>query len=839
MKRIFLKGLRSSFRHAAVAISALVLGGTAVAQGITAQDLFSAQARAAAGGDSRSAGATSASVQMPTVRPSLLNDRAMAARQAQQSAALGNGGERDGIVGARALKKPQANEFQKFLAEGMGQDLPLFGADLFLNPPSTFAPAEGVPVAPDYVVGPGDEVMVRAWGQVDIDVRAPVDRNGLITIPSVGAVPVAGVRFQELQGVIAARLGKVYRNFELSVTMGQLGGIQVFVVGQANAPGSYTIGSTSTLISALFAAGGPSAAGSMRNIQVRRANKLVAEFDLYAMLLKGDASKDVRLRSGDVIFIPPVGRLVAVTGSVNMPAVYELKDADTSVADVLGWAGGLTTTAKVQKVTVERIRNRSARQVEEVALTGEGGKRVVQDGDVITVYAITPKYENTVALRGFVAQPARYPWREGLRVKDLIPDRDALVSPEYWRRRNDLLAFRGENLKREALNGDPDSLRATPSPLQQLREAEAARQEKERIDGLTDESLARGNLVPVEQTRADRMGVLRDPRNYRPRNDLRNLEEISWDYAVIERLQDDLTTTLVPFNLGKAVLQGDPQHNIALRPGDIITVFSKSDIQVPADRQRRFVRLEGEFHNAGIYQVQPGETLRQLVVRVGGVTASAYMYGAEFTRESTRITAQKQLDESIDRLEREVQRVAVDRARNGTSVEDIQSQKTQLDAQQALVTKLKKVRATGRVVLEMPAENANLKDLPDLPLEDGDRLYIPPQPSVVSVFGAVYNQNAFIYRDSKRADDYLVQAGGPTRSADEGAIYVLRADGTVVSKRQKSWFGGIGGERVMPGDAIVVPEDFTSVSLTKELKDWSQILYQFALGVAGLKVLKQ
>jgi polysaccharide export outer membrane protein len=762
-------------------------------------------------------------------------------RNGVRTATTGKSDTRSGTYASQNQKLPQHNEFQEFLATSTGRELPLFGADLFANPPSTFAPFEGAPAAPDYVLGAGDEVVIRAWGQVDIDLTLAVDRNGLITIPGVGAIPVAGVRFQELNGLIGAKLAKAYRNFELSVTLGQLAGIQVFVVGQANAPGSYTIGSTSTLVSALFAAGGPSPAGSMRRIQVRRGVQTIVDFDLYAMLLNGDTSRDVRLRNGDVIFIPPIGSLAAVSGSVNVPAIYELKDTNTPVNELLTWAGGPTTLAKVQKVTIEGIRNRATRQVEEVALGTEGSSRLVKDGDVITVHAITPRFDNVITVRGFVAQPSRYPWREGLRVRDLIPDRDALVSPEYWRRRNELLVFKGEKLKREIDSKDdrkdldnPLPAGAMLTPLQGHR----LRTDKEMIEGLSDETIERQSLVPLESPSADRSGILRDPRNYRPRTELRNLEEIAWDYAVIERLQDDLTTTLVPFNLARAILQGDPQHNVLLRPGDILTVFSKADIDVPADRKRRFIRLEGEFASAGIYQALPGETLRQLVVRVGGLTPAAYLFGAEMTRESTRVAAQKQLNESISRLEREAERSANELARNAVVAEDLASLSNRQLSQQNLFAKLKKVRASGRIVLEVPPVASAVKDLPDLPLEDGDRLYVPPRPAVVSVFGAVYNQNTFIHRDTKRVNDYLAQAGGPSRTADNGEIYLLRADGSVISQRQKGWFGGMGGEVVMPGDAIVVPEDFGRTTISKELKDWSQILYQFALGVAGLQVLK-
>jgi protein involved in polysaccharide export with SLBB domain len=255
------------------------------------------------------------------------------------------------------------------------------------------------------------------------------------------------------------------------------------------------------------------------------------------------------------------------------------------------------------------------------------------------------------------------------------------------------------------------------------------------------------------------------------------------------------------------------------------------------------VRLEGEVVAPGVYQVQPGETLRQLVARVGGLTSNAYLFGSEFSRESTRIQQQRNLDESINRLERDVQRSATVRSQNVVSGEDAATLRSTSDAQQALVARLRQVKATGRIVLEL-AENARVADLPDLALEDGDRFSVPPVPSMVSVIGTVYSENTFLYRPEKRVRDYLTQAGGPTRDADQSSIYVLRADGSVVSRRQSSGIlsfggGGFDGRALAPGDTLVVPEELDKTTFLRVFKDVSQVFYQMGLGVAAIKVLRQ
>jgi protein involved in polysaccharide export with SLBB domain len=678
--------------------------------------------------------------------------------------------------GPEAVAKTAAlpnNEFQNFVKNATGTSLAIFGHDLFASAPSTFAPVENIPVMPDYLIGPGDELLIQAWGQLDMDYRVSVDRTGSIHIPKVGNLRVAGLKYEELRGALKTAVGRVFRNFDLNVNLGQLRSVQVFVVGHARRPGNYTVSSLSTLVNTLFASGGPDANGSMRRIQLKRGSQVVSEFDLYDLLLKGDKSRDTQLLPGDVIFIPAAGPLVAVLGSVAKPAVYELKPGD-ALGDLLAWSGGLTTVAQGDKVTVERVVNRSRREVAEFALDAAGRGKSLQDGDLVTVYAMNQRIDNAVSLRGNVAQPARMPWREGMRVKDLIPSREALITPDYW------------------LNKNAD---------------------------------IRRNDIGEAKLRTEIK---------------KSLAEINWSYAVIERLNwQDITTRLIPSDLGKAVLEADPKHNLELQPGDAITVFSKDDIRVPVARQTQYVTLEGEFVRPGIYQIEAGETLRHLVERQGGVTANAYLYAAELTRASTRQEQQERLAEISDRLQREFEASAQTRLRSALTAEEVAGVKAEIDSRRSQFAKLKQMQAKGRIVLELPADDARVANLPELPLEDGDRLMVPPQPAVVSVYGAVYNENSFIYRPDKRVGDYLSQAGGPTRFGDDASTFVLRADGSVVSKRDSSWlFNSLADTRIRPGDAIVVPEETEHTTWVKSLKDWTQILYQFGLGAAALKTIK-
>jgi protein involved in polysaccharide export with SLBB domain len=231
--------------------------------------------------------------------------------------------------------------------------------------------------------------------------------------------------------------------------------------------------------------------------------------------------------------------------------------------------------------------------------------------------------------------------------------------------------------------------------------------------------------------------------------------------------------------------------------------------------------------------------LRQLVTRIGGLTQNAYLFGAEFTRESTRKDQEERLKQALVQYEQDLQRAAATRARNVTNAEEAATLKAETDAQQATLARVRTLRPTGRIVLELP-ENAQIANLPDITLEDGDRFVVPQKPSMVSVFGRVFNESAFLYRNDKTVSDYLEQAGGPRKEADKGSIYLLRADGSVISKRTTGFLlSSFDGMHPMPGDTIVVPEDLTRTTWAKDLRDWTQIFYQFGLGAAALKVITQ
>jgi protein involved in polysaccharide export with SLBB domain len=277
-----------------------------------------------------------------------------------------------------------------------------------------------------------------------------------------------------------------------------------------------------------------------------------------------------------------------------------------------------------------------------------------------------------------------------------------------------------------------------------------------------------------------------------------------------------------------------------LEPGDVVTVFSKADISVPLDHRSKFVRIEGEVSSAGVYSIAPGGTLRALVQRAGGLTPNAYLYGVQFTRQSTQKEQQQRFNEFLDSLETQINLTASNLAGRVLAPDQAAVTQSTMASQRALVEKLRETPPTGRIVLDLSPTAAGIQALPDLPLEDGDRIYIPSRPNTVSVIGTVYNQASFVYSKDFRLGDYLQQAGGPSRFADRSHMFLIRADGSVLTKPPSaSVFGRhIESLAMLPGDTLVVPTYVNKVTFLRGLTDWSQVIANFALGAAAVNVLR-
>ncbi len=703
-------------------------------------------------------------------------------------------------------------EFQRLVADSTGVQLPIFGVQLFDNVPSTFAPVSDVPVAPEYVIGPGDELRIQTFGQINQRGSYTVGRTGDINYPEVGTIHVAGLHYSQLQTFLRSELGKDFRNFDLTVTLGELRTIQVFVTGYARRPGSYTISSLSTLLNALFASGGPLPQGTLRDIEVLRGTQTVTRFDLYDLLLHGDKSKDVQLASGDVIFIPPVGPQVAVTGSVDNPAIYEIRQG-TTVDSVIALAGGRTSVALGAQIRIERIFEHTLRSIIDVDLTRSKTEDVA-NGDIVTVATILDRYKDAVTLRGNVAFPGRYVWHPGMRILDLVPSIDQLITRNYYRNRNAL-----GNVGAQANNGGREGaldVSGNSSTQSAAAAVQAGNSSSSKGGSSVASSLTSSNNVFSATTDV----VLSAP-------------DLYLNYAVIERLNPQtLSTYLLPFKPGALYIDHNADQNLELQAGDVVTFFSTADVKVPTSQQPRFVRLEGEFAAAGVYSVEAGETFRHLLERVGGFTPDAYLYGSEFTRQSTKRVQQQRLNEYADSLDAQISIQTANGTANAISDRDAAAAIANATQARQDIARLRQIVPLGRIVLELKPDSRSIADIPDLPLEDGDRFVVPRVPSTVSVEGQVYSANAFVYKRGAREHDYLRQAGGPDRNADRKRTFILRADGSVFSTQ----YGNVDHATVFPGDTVVVPPQLDRRGLFRDIVDISTIVGQLGFTAAALSL---
>ncbi|HMO46741.1 MAG TPA: SLBB domain-containing protein [Rubrivivax sp.] len=503
-------------------------------------------------------------------------------------------------------------------------------------------------VPPEYLVSAGDEIVLSIWGSVDAELRLVVDKSGRISVPRVGTIMVSGVRYADLPATISQRVARTFKNFQLSVSLGQLRGVRVFVTGFAVRPGAYTVNALSSIANAVVRAGGPSASGSFRNIQLRRGNTVVSTLDFYDLLLNGDRSADKLIQAGDVVHVGPIGMQVGVIGSVNRPAVFELKPGET-MDDALRMAGGFAAVADSSRLAVERIDERTT-------------VRVIQ------------------------------------------------------------------------------------------------------VD------VAQAGTTP-------------------------------------------------------------------LRNGDVLRAFNVVTLAASQQRQNKRVRVEGEVLHPGDYVLPARSSIDDAIRAAGGMTTGAFVFGTEFTRESVRLTQQENYERALRSLETELQLASS--TQRITSRDEAAAQAGRSAATTQLIERLRTIKPTGRVVLQIPPES---RDLPNLVLEDGDRLFVPPVPTSVGVFGSVFNAGNYLREDGRTLADYLRQAGGPKRGADAGSSFVLRANGTVVSNLQeRSWGSGLSanfeGLPALPGDTLFVPEELDKTTFVQHAKDWTQILAQFALGVAAFVTL--
>jgi protein involved in polysaccharide export with SLBB domain len=740
----------------------------------------------------------------------------------------------------RSFARQSPTLLDKIEPTPLSRSLRQFGYDFFKNSLASLTVTENLPVGSDYVIGPGDSIRIDVWGSFTARYEPTVDRNGEVLIPRIGAVKLWGLTYGQAREAIDKAFARYYKGYELNVTLGSLRSIQVYVVGEVETPGAYSVSSLATVVNALAAAGGPSKNGSLRSIRVSRPGTDPRVIDLYDMFLNGDRSGDVRLQNGDTVFVPVIGPVAAIAGEVRRPGIYELKGA-TSLTRLVALAGGITATGDTGRIQLERIEGNSARVVLDYEpkggdLEAELARVELKDRDMVTVFPIFDAVRRVVTLTGNVTRPGAYQLKEQMRVKDILPDPSVLL-PESYLESAEITRLALPDYRREVVTFN---LRAA---MQGDPKENLVLQEQDTVRVFSRSEMMEKHTVSIS-------GSVLNPGAYEyfPRMTVRDLVTAAGSprrnaflgSAELTRINvngDGAKSTRLEINLEKA-MAGDSSHNILLQSDDVLIVRS---IENWLDANDRFVTIRGEVKFPGSYSIAKGERLSSVIARAGGYTEHACLKGAKFTRRAVREDQQKRMEEVISRTEQDILRKQAELSSVAASREELESTRVALDGLMRSLSKLKSSRAEGRVVIRL-AEIESLAHSPyDLELEGGDELLIPATPSVVSVMGSVYNPTSFLHISERDVAYYLERAGGATRDAELDDMYIIKADGSVFSRQQSSFgirwddysrrwtFGGFLSSALEPGDTLVVPQRLERIAWMREIKDITTILAQIAV----------
>jgi protein involved in polysaccharide export with SLBB domain len=725
-----------------------------------------------------------------------------------------------------------------------------FGYDLFEGVPSTFAPVSDIQVPVDYIVGPGDTLNVQLYGNEPASYELTVGRDGRINFPKLGPIMVSGMSFDAARSAIEQHVSEQLIGSRVSVTMGELRSIRVFVLGEAQKPGSYTVSGLSTMTNALFVSGGVKKIGSLRNIELKRNGKLVSVLDLYSLLLHGDTSADQQLLPGDVIFIPPIGNTVAVYGAVRRPAIYELKNEKT-VEQVIEVAGGLVPDADGRLVQLERIQPSNLRRMIDIDLsTNVGRSALLANGDKLRVPAIRPTLENSVELTGYVFRPGKFEYHPGLRLSDIIQSFDELrpeadrhyvmirreVPPEE---RVQVISadLEGALIKR-GTDVDPKlqprdkifvfnlaaSRERVVEPVLRDLELQATPDKPAQIVTIDGQVKAPGRY-PLEPSMhvSDliRAGGSLDDSAYSGEAELTRYEVINGNAR---------QTALIPISLA-AIRRGDPAADVKLMPYDTLVIKITPQWEEPGS-----IIVAGEVRFPGTYPIHRGEKLSSILARAGGFSDLAFVEGAVFIREELKKREKDQLVLLTDRLQRDLAALSLEAISLSAATSNAAGASTSaqgLAIGQQLLVQLRQTKPVGRLVIDL---NKVVKGKGnDVIVRNGDRLLIPKENQEITILGEVQSPTSHIYKAGLTRDDYIAKSGGTTQQADRKRIYIVHANGDVVSGERTGWFRRSQTAEIRPGDTIIVPLDTERVRALPLWQAVTTIIYNLAVALLAVR----
>lgn len=703
------------------------------------------------------------------------------------------------------------------------QNAPLkrFGSDVFMNRDLSMSRGVSgrdtppdVPVGPDYVVGPGDMLTIDLWGGVTQSLHCVIDRDGHILLPEAGSLQIAGLPLGQAERLIEGALKQQYRNAQVAVTVSRLHSVRVYVVGDVQRPGGYDISSLATPLNALYAAGGPTSAGSLRIARHYRGKQLIEEVDLYDFLLHGIRNGSAHFESGDTLLVPPTGAQVAIFGAIKRPAIYELKAGESRINSVIDDAGGFTAAASPAHITIERID--ASRQRKTITLNSEdpGTSQKdqdsltlfeVKDGDRIRIESILSYSLSAIYLTGHVVRPGRWPFSDGMRLSDVLRSyRDLLPEPSSH---GEIIRLTPPDLHAETIGFDVAEVLAGNANVN-LQAFDTIRVFGRYETDAPQVSIRGEVLRPGTYPMSSGMTaakLVRMAGGFKRAALLDTADLASHDIANGNAVKGELAAV----RIGAAVAGADPGADVLLKPGDILTVHQITgwnDIG-------QSVQIEGQARYPGTYGFQEGERLSSVMRRAGGMLPDAYPAGAVLVREQVRDLEQKSRDELIRQIETNSAAARLSPslagANGGGALQLIKAQ------QDEVLAELKSHPPAGRMVIHINANIDSWANTPaDIELRRGDVLTIPKQPGFVLVTGQVYNATALTYAPGKSADWYLGRAGGTNATASRKEIFIIRANGSVVGRHSGGWFdSNVLSTQLNPGDVVVVPQKVIGASM--------------------------
>ncbi|MBT1443015.1 SLBB domain-containing protein [Shewanella sp. JM162201] len=575
------------------------------------------------------------------IDPSMLGGGSSAAKPLEQPQVVS---ERQQPVQIADAPKPSLD----FSQQDIKAELRRFGYDLFAGEPSTFAPVSDVPVPAEYMVGPGDVLNVQLYGKENKNLSLTVGRDGAVQFPDLGPISLVGMSFSEAKAMLTDKVNQSMIGIQANITMGELRSIRIFVAGDAYRPGSYTVSSLSTITQALFVSGGVNEIGSLRNIQLKRNGRLMGTLDLYDLLLRGDASNDLRLQAGDVVFIPAVGALVSVDGEVRRPAIYEVKSGE-HVKDVVNMAAGLLPGAYPKLSVVERFNQNGLKSLINLDLTSERGLSAqVKAGDYIRVKSASDQFDSAVTVVGAVVRPGKYQWAQGKRISDILPslwgDLKVSADLDYGVVVREISKF-GDI---EVLQFAPGRAIVEPNSVDNLS---LSPRDKIIVFNYSNETQSRYELNKLVKQRVRKITDLKGDSLIGAdifssgfanvsKSRLQTRSELAG--VVVEKQFETDEQKLVSGEVGKMLANlFDDRELLALsgamtREELLYPVISKLATQNFAGQGVRLVSIAGQVKYPGVFPLASSATVKELIVAAGGLKEGAYTVRAELSRQNNQ-----------------------------------------------------------------------------------------------------------------------------------------------------------------------------------------------------------